>query len=327
MQSTEPKQPVVGVELASRNGLNDGTSRGFRYFECEQGFGALMRPKHVALPKHHNAALKIQANFRGMKARTSSQLAIEAKRKAKRNEVYVFEEGTAVPLKALLKGGFPLHLVGSEVSTPLGTGTLRFIGFLQHVDPHRPCLGVELSSPLGSNDGSVQGFRYFKCEPDYGALLSPKHVTVPEVAAATQIQAGFRGMKARKESKLRREQAAQESAAVKIQAGFRGMQARRFSREIREDPSKRESRPPSESVKMVATKAVPEHGLQLSTIGMQVDTDLGTGVVRFVGYVCPVANRHPTFRLKPRSPGTTHETGDRGLVLNLTNRTASAMAQ
>lgn len=45
-----------------------------------------------------------------------------------------------------------------------------------------------------------------------------------EDESAAKIQAGFRGMKARKQVKERREQ---DQAAVKIQAGFKGMKARR----------------------------------------------------------------------------------------------------
>ena len=56
--------------------------------------------------------------------------------------------------------------------------------------------------------------------------------------AATRIQAGFRGMKARKSAKQRRSAArvaamSEDEAAVRIQAGFHGMKARRALRDQR----------------------------------------------------------------------------------------------
>lgn len=282
-QHTDPKNPIIGVELVSRNGLNNGATRGFRYFECEHGYGALMRSKHIALPVHQDAALKIQANFRGMIARRESEVALEARRKIQRNELYEFEEGTAVSMTPFPEKGYSLDLIGSEVTTALGPGTLRFIGFVQHVNPPRQSLGVELVSPLGTNDGSIQGFRYFKCSPNHGALLDSKHVQVSEIVAATKIQAGFRGMIARKQSKQLQEEAVERAAAVKIQASFRGMKGRRLSRDLKDDSSVQQSKGSTEARETVECKAVPEHGLQLSTIGMQVDTNMGSGVIRFVG--------------------------------------------
>lgn len=53
-----------------------------------------------------------------------------------------------------------------------------------------------------------------------------------ESAAATKIQAGFRGQKTRKDVKQRRE--SESAAATKIQAGYRGQQARREVKQKRD---------------------------------------------------------------------------------------------
>lgn len=45
-------------------------------------------------------------------------------------------------------------------------------------------MGVELRTPKGKNDGSVQGRRYFTCKPDHGLLVRPSKVTVRGINGA-----------------------------------------------------------------------------------------------------------------------------------------------
>ena len=44
-------------------------------------------------------------------------------------------------------------------------------------------MGVELDSPTGKNDGSVNGIRYFKCRPNYGIFLLQSRVKRADGAA------------------------------------------------------------------------------------------------------------------------------------------------
>lgn len=39
----------VGIRLDEPSGLNDGTVRGVRIFECEEGYGSFLRGKNVTV--------------------------------------------------------------------------------------------------------------------------------------------------------------------------------------------------------------------------------------------------------------------------------------
>ncbi|CAK7202319.1 hypothetical protein SEUCBS139899_005041 [Sporothrix eucalyptigena] len=71
--------------------------------------------------------------------------------------------------------------VGHIVQLQDGTrGIIRFAG-QPHFAPG-DWVGVELEAPIGKNDGSVQGERYFDCAMGHGMFLRPKAVAVIGVA-------------------------------------------------------------------------------------------------------------------------------------------------
>ena len=54
-------------------------------------------------------------------------------------------------------------------------------------------LGVELRTPKGKNDGSVQGKRYFSCKAMHGLIVRPSKVTVRGINGAKLVTEGGGG--------------------------------------------------------------------------------------------------------------------------------------
>jgi hypothetical protein len=66
--------------------------------------------------------------------------------------------------------------IGAVVDIPLGRGVVRFCGTTSFSSGK--WVGIELSQPVGKNDGSVNGVPYFSCRMHHGVFVKASQVKV-----------------------------------------------------------------------------------------------------------------------------------------------------
>ncbi|CAD6891261.1 unnamed protein product [Tilletia caries] len=86
------------------------------------------------------------------------------------------EEQILAQLPAELEVGARCIVDLSGTSTNERRGTLRFVGPTEFAKG--AWIGVEYDEPVGKNDGSVAGKRYFDCRPNFGGFVKPEKVKV-----------------------------------------------------------------------------------------------------------------------------------------------------
>ncbi|XP_068629873.1 restin homolog isoform X2 [Battus philenor] len=165
----------AGIVLDDPIGKNDGSVAGVRYFQCPEKrgvFSRLTRLTRTPLVNYgpHDASPISDAGS-------------------------VFERppsGASRPRRTLSPNGSVRSVVSSKMNASISTttngdlrlgdrvivsssrgskaGTLRYVGITEFASGVWG--GVELDDPLGKNDGSVDGKRYFECAPRFG-LFAP----------------------------------------------------------------------------------------------------------------------------------------------------------
>lgn len=90
------------------------------------------------------------------------------------------EEANEIAAKAVKVGD------RCEVRVPGQSVRRATVMFIGKVDFQQGLwIGIKYDEPLGKNDGTVDGKRYFECNPKYGGFVKPVHVTVGDFPEET----------------------------------------------------------------------------------------------------------------------------------------------
>ncbi|KAI0792241.1 CAP Gly-rich domain-containing protein [Abortiporus biennis] len=98
-----------------------------------------------------------------------------------RNKIGRFAEGEESKSKPIPELNIPL---GSRCEVETAEegfhkrGTVRFVGPTKFGTGEGIWVGIEYDEPIGKNDGSVQGERYFECKPKFGVFVRPDRVQI-----------------------------------------------------------------------------------------------------------------------------------------------------
>ncbi|KAF8477273.1 CAP Gly-rich domain-containing protein [Kalaharituber pfeilii] len=57
-------------------------------------------------------------------------------------------------------------------------GTVRYVGLVEQIPGEGLWVGIENDEPVGKNDGSISGHRYFHCKPKHGSFIRPDRVDI-----------------------------------------------------------------------------------------------------------------------------------------------------
>ena len=169
----------TGVELDEPIGKHDGSIDGIPYFSCAPNHGIfaplnkitkldlddydLIKPS-VPCRQYGSVNGKWHHSFS-----PSGPIHAKIDTGLNRNSSRYSEDNGILSSSSSSVNSEDVHIGSRVFLTDRKTGVVRFIGMTQFATGI--WYGVELSRPLGKNDGSVQGVRYFQCADKYGIFI------------------------------------------------------------------------------------------------------------------------------------------------------------
>ncbi|CAH1645962.1 unnamed protein product [Spodoptera littoralis] len=164
----------AGIVLDEPIGKNDGSVAGVRYFQCPEKrgvFSRLTRLTRIPLVTHapHDASPISDAGsvFERPPSGTRQRRALSPNGSIRSMVSSKMNASISTTTNGEVRVGDRVIVSSSRGSK---AGTLRYVGVTDFATG--VWAGVELDDPLGKNDGSVDGKRYFECSPRFG-LFAP----------------------------------------------------------------------------------------------------------------------------------------------------------
>uniref|UniRef100_A0A224YJ84 CAP-Gly domain-containing linker protein 1 n=1 Tax=Rhipicephalus zambeziensis TaxID=60191 RepID=A0A224YJ84_9ACAR len=166
----------AGVVLDEPVGKNDGSVNGVRYFQCEPRRGVFARPERLSrFPGPGANGTNTTATLVGPGKTQVTTTRVRSPTGSTRSSPQAITMHTSTTTTDCgLRVG---DRVIVNASSGMKAGTLRFIGPTEFATGQ--WAGVELDDPVGKNDGSVAGKKYFRCLPRHG-LFAPLHKVARE---------------------------------------------------------------------------------------------------------------------------------------------------
>ncbi|XP_076338969.1 CAP-Gly domain-containing linker protein 4-like isoform X2 [Tachypleus tridentatus] len=173
-----------GIELDQPLGKNDGSVQGVKYFECHPDHGLFASSQKITRISKSESESSDVDSFTEPKCQSfvrsltdDSNSSFSSPRSVRTNK----KNPRSSKTRSLESSSFKLQkgcwlTVGMNVFVHNELGVVRYIGPVEFADG--TWLGIELRTPRGKNDGSVQGYRYFTCKTNYGLIVRPNRVTV-----------------------------------------------------------------------------------------------------------------------------------------------------
>lgn len=156
----------AGVELDTPDGKNDGTVKGMRYFHCDPGHGIF-----IAANKISKAGKGYKpVDQREIKRSTPKPVVNHGRVDVSHVQAKFHSAMAVIAERSELRIGDRVDV--KEVDRKRVKGFVRFIGSVVFVEDKNVWYGVELDSPVGRHDGTVQGVRYFAAGKDRGVFVT-----------------------------------------------------------------------------------------------------------------------------------------------------------
>ncbi|EEC11420.1 CAP-Gly domain-containing linker protein, putative [Ixodes scapularis] len=166
----------AGVVLDEPVGKNDGSVNGVRYFQCEPRRGVFARPERLSRfpgPGANGTNTTATLVAPGKTQVTTTRVSSPTGSTRSSPRAVTMHTSTTLTDCGLRVG----DRVIVNASSGMKAGTLRFMGPTEFATGQ--WAGVELDEPVGKNDGSVAGKKYFRCPARHG-LFAPLHKVARE---------------------------------------------------------------------------------------------------------------------------------------------------